>query len=290
MATYTAVADANGDFIVPFSSAYTSGEKITVTAEKDSATKSIELFAPSDVTGGGVIQFTGTLDNFPNNIGGVILSEISGGIGNYAFSAVSANALSLWKKATSLTLTNSVTSIGSNAFSEWTNATQLTLSSSLRSINQGAFSGWTKATSLSIPDSVLTLGQECFYGWVSSLSLHIGSGLTSIPIQAFDGWAKATSLAIPDQVKNIGAYAFRGWSLATSLLVGAGVTSIEGYSFMNWASCNEIICRALIPPTITNTSFNGLKSTCIFKVPAASVAAYQAAPNWSAFASRIQAI
>ena len=38
------VADLNGDFTVPFSSNYTSGQKITVTAEKDSATKTIELF------------------------------------------------------------------------------------------------------------------------------------------------------------------------------------------------------------------------------------------------------
>ncbi len=290
MATYTGIADANGDFTVHFSSNYTSGQKITVTAEKDAATKTIELFAPSDVTGGGVIQFTGTLDNFPSNIAGVVLSEISGGIGSFAFSAVSADVSSIWRKATSLALPNSVTSIGSMAFAEWKNATQLTLPSSLTSIGQGAFISWSKATSLSIPNSIVTLGQECFYGWSSSLSLHIGTGLINIPTQAFDTWPKAISLVIPDQIKVIGSYAFRGWVLATSLLIGSGVTSIGDYAFMNWTSCEEIICNAINPPTISNTSFNGLKSTCIIKVPSASLAAYKAATNWSAFAARIQAI
>mgnify|MGYP001618506052 FL=1 len=42
MPTVTGTADANGDFNIALGANYTSGEKITVTAEKDSAEKTIE--------------------------------------------------------------------------------------------------------------------------------------------------------------------------------------------------------------------------------------------------------
>lgn len=219
MPIYTATADANGDFIVPFSSNYTSGQKVTVTAEKDGATKSIELNAPSDVSGGGVIRFSGNLSNFPNNIGGVVISGITGEIGASSFYTTLSGT---WcAKATSLVIESGVTSIGSSAFS----------------------------------------------GWVSVLSLELPEGLTVIKQQAFYDLTSLLTLTLPSSI---------------------GV--IEYAAFRNLLACNEITSLALSPPTIRSDTFIGLKSTCIFKVPAASVAAYQAAANWSAYASRIQAI
>ncbi|WP_347461007.1 leucine-rich repeat domain-containing protein [Acinetobacter sp. ANC 7454] len=244
MATYTGFADSNGDFSISFgANSYTSGEKITVTAEKDSATKSIELYAPSDVVeAGGVIQFLGSLANFPENIGGVHI-DIPGNIGKSAFLAALSSS-SIWQRATSLVLGNSVTGIGNNAFENWT-----------------------EARYLDIPDSVNLLGISSFSGWYNALELTIPNSITAIPNTCFAGWTKAKSLVIP-----------------------ASVTSIGGNSFQGWTSCDVITVLATIPPTITSVSFQTLKPTCIFKVPADSVAAYQAATNWSGFASRIQAI
>jgi len=194
MATYTGVANANGDFVVPFSSNYTGGQKITVTAEKDGATKSIEIHAPSDVIGGSFIWFTGSLVNFPNNIGGVIVDGMTA-IGNSALMA-----------------------------------------------SAGSFG--TKATSLTIGDSVTSIGQNGFYNWSSVLFVSIGSG----------------------------------------------VTSLGASSFSNLSSCDVFTCHAVVPPTFGSSALGALKSTCIIKVPADSVAAYKAAAGWSAFASKIQAI
>lgn len=196
MAIYTGVADANGDFTVPFSSNYTSGQKVTVTAEKDSATKTIELHAPSEAAGN-IIQFTGSMVNFPNDIGGVIIGEWMRGI---------------------------------------------------------------------IPQSFM-------------------SGF-----QADTIWRYATSLEIKGDVTAIGIYAFRNWIACTKLILPSTISSMSTESFGAYISCNEIIIHATTPPQIQATTFEQLKLTCIFKVPAASVVAYKAAPNWSAFASRIQAI
>ncbi|WP_180163565.1 leucine-rich repeat domain-containing protein [Acinetobacter sp. YH12069] len=246
MATYTGVADANGDFIVPFSASYTSGQKVTVTAEKEGATKSIELFAPSNITGGGVIQIDGSFVDFPLNITDVTLTEqISGTIQRYAFRPHSdTQSRSIWRYAKSLKILGNVTRINSYAFYGWDDALSLQLPQSLQVIEENAFNGWRSALELTIPNQVTSIPRDCFYGWNSAKSLYLHAGIASIGERAF----------------------------------------------YEWLSCDEIICMAVAPPTIISSSFSNLKSTCIIKVPAASVAAYQSAPNWSAFASRIQAI
>ncbi|WP_180095498.1 MULTISPECIES: leucine-rich repeat domain-containing protein [unclassified Acinetobacter] len=266
MAIYTGVADANGDFNIPFSANYTSGQKITVTAEKDSATKSIELYAPSDVTGGGVIQFTGNLINFPNNIGGVRIGQITGTINQHAFDAAGHMNI-LWRKATSLTIGDGVTSVSDYAFRSWAGVVELNLPANLATIGQYAFAQMTACTSARIPEGVTSVGSYAFLGWNSCTELIIPNSLTSIAARAFDGFQILKAFTIPATVTNIAAYAFNG------------LTSAE-----------VITVLAVTPPSILATSFSGLNAGCIFKVPAASVAAYQAAPNWSAFAARIQAI
>ena len=267
MATYTGVADANGDFTVSFGTdAYTGGQKVIVTAEKDSATKSIELHAPSEVVGGGVIKFSGTLDNFPNNIGVVTLTQISGAIGQYCFASNNNND-SIWRKATGLVFENQATSIGAYAFMEWTLAKTITLPNTLTSIETFAFNGWVSALGLTIPNSVLTIGVGCFQFWQAAKSLVVGNGVAAITDNCFYGWSQCLTADF-----------------------GSGVRSFGANSCASWSSCDQIIIRATTPPSMFLSAFSGLKSTCIFKVPAASVAAYQAAESWSTFASRIQAI
>lgn len=243
MAIYTGVADANGDFTVPFSSSYTSGEKITVTAEVSGATKSIELFAPSETVSGSNnwIAFTISTGGYPTNIAMSTTGSIPNAIPANAFYAQSGN---IFSKARSLTIPNTITSIGDSAFR-----------------------GWGLATSLVIPDSVVSLGEISFQNWTSATSLTIGSGVTSIKAGCFESWTSATSLTI-----------------------GSNVAEIYDYAFFNWSSLLEMTVLRATPPAITSTTFSGLNASCVIKVPAASVAAYQAAPNWSAYAARIQAI
>lgn len=268
MATYTGVADANGDFTIPFSSLYTSGEKITVTAEKDAATKTIELYAPGEVTGGGVIQFTGNLTSFPNNIGGVVITGITGVIGQYAF-ASNSNSGSIWGKATSLTIADGVTELKSNSFDSWGLAKSLKIANTVTIIGSNAFTSWGNCESIDFSSTTL---------------------LTTIGSSAFQSWAKLKSLVIPNSVTTISDMAFFNCNTATALTIGSSVTSIGGNTFALWSLCAEIKCLCTTPPIITNSTFSGLNGSCIIKVPAASVAAYQAAANWSSFAARIQAI
>lgn len=336
MATYTATADANGDFMVPFSSNYTSGQKVTVTAAKDGATKNIELFAPSGVTGGGVIQFSGNMSNFPINIGGVTLTDvISGGIGTYAFH--SGNTGTLWAKATGLTLLGAVSSIGDYAFQNWVNATSLSLPASLTTVGNSAFSGWSKCLSLILGSNITSLSTNSFRFWSAATSIVFNANVSNIPTQCFQGWSKcaglnlggtpitaitdysfadwglAIALVLPPNLLTIDVGAFSNWTSCLELLIPNTVTSIATQAFYNWTACkkvtlgtslasiasdalrnltacDELICLRSTPPTLASTALTGLKSTCVIKVPSASLAAYQAATNWSTHASKMVGI
>lgn len=217
MATYTTVADSNGDFRVSFSSAYTGGEKIIITAEKDNATKTIELQAPSNyIDVGAAIKFSGSLVDFPLNIGAVTIE----GVG----------------------------AIQANAFNASTTG---------------------------------EMGRR-------STKLII-AGFTSILDQAFLAWQATNGIIINPPLTTIGNSAFSG-TAAKLIDLPSTITSMQNAAFANATAALEIICRAVTPPSISSGSFTNLNASCVFKVPAGSVAAYQAAPNWSAFASRIHAI
>lgn len=218
MATYTGVADTNGDFTIPFSQNYTGGQKVAVKASKDGAEKTIELYAPSDLKGGGVIRFTGTLIDFPKNIGTIVLSnEINGAVGEFTFYAASGD-YNLFSCATGLEFEGVVTSIA-----------------------RSAFYAWVKLKELVIPDSVKTISSSSFYGMTACKKLTLGSSLTSINDSAF-------------------------------------------YGLVN---CDEIVLKPITPPSINSNSFLSLKSTCVIKVPSASLNAYKTATNWSTHASKM---
>ena len=263
MATYTGTADAGGNFTIGFGgNNYTSAQKVTVTATKDGNSKSVELYAPADTTGGGVIQFSGTMTNFPDNVGGVTVAGINGPIKTQAFAAYYAGHI--WKKATSLTIGAGVTTIGTFAFA-----------------------AWSAATTLTIPNSVTTISDYAFNAWSAMTTLNLGTGLTTIGPSAFQGCSALTSITIPNSVTTIGQSGFYGCVAATFIQIGSAVTSIGGNAFYNATACNEMRCLPLTPPSIISNTFSNLKSTCVIKVPAASLTLYQTAANWSAHASKM---
>ena len=242
MPTFIATADANGDFTVPFLASYTAGQKITVTAEKDSAIKTIELYAPSDTTGG-VLSFGGSLLDFPLNITSVTIKQISGSISNESFSALG-SPNTFMGKATSLVIDCDINNIGFYSFSGWPLVKTVQLPPTLLNIGEGAFYSCGGLESLVFPNGLQTIEQDAFNNCTSILNITFGTGLTSIGANAFAYLAKAVS----------------------------------------------VTCLATTPPTIQASTFTGIKSTVKYYVPAASLAAYKAAPIWKTFASKIYAI
>ena len=173
MPTVTGTADANGDFNIALGANYTSGEKITVTAEKDSAEKTIELYAPSEVIAQTpVIHFSGSLVNFPENIATVTISGIAGKIADYSFYAN--NGLHMWAKATGLVVGSGVTIIGAYAFAKWIKVKNITIASTVTSILEGGFSEAYVCEQLTcLATTPPTLGDEVFYGLPATCAIKV---------------------------------------------------------------------------------------------------------------------
>ena len=72
------------------------------------------------------------------------------------------------------------------------------------------------------------------------------------------------------------------------MTIGSGITSIGNYAFSNNSALQSVTISATTPPNLAADAF--YNTNCTIYVPCESVAAYQMATNWSAYASRITCI
>jgi hypothetical protein len=263
MTTYTTTADVNGNFQIDFgATAYTGGEQIKVKATSGTSEREIIINAPSELYGLAGIRFEGDFINFP----GANLKMIVSGVKNITANAFYAANNNIFTKVTEIEVDDACESLGGYCFYDF-NAVSFKVPAGLKTIGDGALYGNKNLQSFVMPDSVTSIGGSALSGCTRLINLVISRALENIPNNCFSGLHQIASVVFPASIKSLGS------SACTS-----------------WVACNEIKLLSTVPPTIQANTFQGLKSTCVFKVPAASVAAYQAAPNWSAFAARIQAI
>lgn len=155
-----------------------------------------------------------------------------------------------------------LTSIGDSAFRSCSRLTSVTISNSVTSINYAAFNGCSSLTSATIGNSVTRIEGAAF-SWCNSLtSVTIGNSVTSISWDVFNNCSSLTSVTIPNSV-----------------------TSIDSAAFKNCSSLKQLILFPSTPPTLgSDTIPTNIQS---IYVQQSSKAAYQAATNWTAFASKI---
>ena len=165
------------------------------------------------------------------------ISDSVTSIGDYAFGGCS--------RLTSLTIPNSVTSIGEGAFRYCRGLASVTIGNSVTSIGDYAFEECSRLTSITIPNSVTTIGESAFY---------YCTGLEAVNISDLSAWCKIefidlfsnplyyahslylngkllTDLTIPDNITEIKDYAFYGCTGLTSVTIPNSVTSIGNYAF-----------------------------------------------------------
>lgn len=189
---------------------------------------------------------------------------------------------------TGLTLNNGITNLLPQAFEGCTNLTgQLIIPTTLTTIGASAFIGTKFTGDLVIPNAVLTIGDDAFrsVGITGQTgTLTFSSSVTAVGYSTFQSSKFTGVLNLSNStVQSIGTAAFR-YCLFSSVSLPSTVTSIDPFAFDGMPNIISMIIHVVTPPTLGSTAVPG---TYPIYVPTGSVAAYQAATNWSAYSSRI---
>ncbi len=148
---------------------------------------------------------------------------------------------------TSVTITDSVTSIGYGAFWDCYSLTSVTIGDSVTEIGDCAFLACRSLTSVTIGDSVTEIGHGTFFVCSSLTSITIPDSVTSVGSQAFNGCSSLTSITIPDSVTAIGRAAFAECTSLTSVTIGDSVTEIGDSAFYECSNLTSVT----IPDSVT---------------------------------------
>jgi hypothetical protein len=171
------------------------------------------------------------------------------------------------------------------AFKGCTNLVLTELPAGVTSIPGDAFNGCTSLALTSLPAGVTTINQSAFSGCTSLALTSLPVGVTSIGTSVFQGCTSLALMELPEGVTSLGGNAFYGCANLAQITLPASVTSIGNSAFRDCASLATVICNAATPPAFgsSNNSFVGCPVNLEIRVPMASVGAYQAVADWSAY-------
>ncbi len=195
---------------------------------------------------------------------------------------------------TSLRIPSSVEIIGFYAFG-FTGLREITLPQSLKTIKDDAFRGCSYLTSFTIPKSVTSIRDGILIQCRSLTRITVEEG--NERYDSRDGCngivetatntliAVCNNTVIPTSVTRIGDNVYFNSDI-TSFTIPAQITSIGNYAFYGCSNLKVIISEINTPFDIPQSTFSGIPSNTILRVPKGTKAAYEAIPNWkNSFAS-----
>ena len=138
----------------------------------------------------------------------------------------------------------------------------ISLGPGLVSIGEYGLTACSSIRKVTLPETLTEIGAGAFYNCFGLNEIELPEGLTSIGTTAFSFTYGLGSITIPASVTTFGSRLFTSSNLT------------------------ELHMKAATPPTIQSDTLQGF--TGAIYVPAASVAAYKAASNWSSYSSQIQ--
>ena len=178
-----------------------------------------------------------------------------------------------------------VTSISNYAFQNCYSLASVTIPESVTNVGQSAFQNCYSLASVTIPESVTQIKSGMF-----DYCYSLASVMTPIVRNEFGGFfecASLTSVAIPSRANGIANNAFNHCSSLTSITIPKSVTTIGSYAINDCSSLKTLIFTSTTPPTLRSYALGGLPSDLVVYVPAGTLAAYQAASNYSSISSKM---
>lgn len=144
-----------------------------------------------------------------------------------------------------------------------------------------------------IPETVTLIGNSAF-GAATIGTMILPGSVTRISDMAFTDVQGVNGVApvikLNEGLVAIGSSAFSsgfGYSaISGEMEIPSTVTEIGDYCFAR-TNITTVICKPTTPPALGTEAFTSETAGFTIKVPAASVAAYKAATNWSSYADYI---
>ena len=148
---------------------------------------------------------------------------------------------------------------------------------------------------LVLPNTISALQRNCFNS-ASIVTLVVPPLVTVLPYSAFayikpaynnETWEELpVNIILPQNLTKIGISCFAG-AWIKQITIPDTVTEIGDSAFSYCEQLASITCLAATPPALGYDAFGPNTAGLTIKVPAASVAAYKAATNWSSYADYI---
>ena len=135
---------------------------------------------------------------------------------------------------------------------------------------------------------ITNAGANLFRNGADSI-MHIDFGTAGGILGA--SYADKTTLRVANAAQanftGLAASCFSGCTHLQSFFVPITVTEIRDNAFYNCSNLRALYCKPTTPPTLGTDALTGTPSDMVIYVPTGSLADYQAAENWSTYASQM---
>lgn len=162
---------------------------------------------------------------------------------------------------------------------------QLILHNQIKEIGLNAFARCSFRGELNLPEEITIIGESAFSGNQFSGELNLPATLTVIGQSAFAYNKRFTgTVVIPDEIISIAPSVFDYCTQLEGIVLPKNIEAIRENAFANCYQLNAITCKAVNPPYLVASAFDGVaKDNFTVEVPEAAVANYQTAVNWNEF-------
>lgn len=141
-----------------------------------------------------------------------------------------------------------------------------------------------------IPPTMTIIGISCFQDCKGLTEMVIPEGIMRIKSIAFGYCSNLTAVTLPSTLTTIDARAFISCQHLDHIIIPSNVTSMGDSCLSYTYRMRYVIMEGTTPPTLGTGVFVRADILEAIYVPDASVSAYKAANNWSAYASKIKGI
>ncbi|MBR5252679.1 MAG: leucine-rich repeat domain-containing protein [Clostridia bacterium] len=212
--------------------------------------------------------------------GAVILRECYIGNGARIFSGAFSKARRLEK----ITIPKTATQTWSQPFTNCASLKCVIFPSTFTKIEVQSFEYCNALKVCSLSPNITTIGYNAFSGAIFN-TLSVPQPTTVLAV----GQSAAKKVIIPENgLTSIGGLCFYQTFSLTNFTVPETVTSIAANAFFRCYSLLRLKFLPTTPPAVANTNaFSEIPATCVVEVPKGTLAAYQAAANYSGIAAQM---